>query len=157
VKHLVPLLSGFAFAVGLALSGMTRPEKVVGFLDFAGQWDPALLFVMGGAVLVYAIAWRLRLRRTAPLWGPSFPRLEKARIEGPANAESRPASIDRRLLLGAALFGVGWALAGMCPGPGIASLAVGGPAALVFVVAMAAGWFLVSRVDRALVAARGAG
>jgi uncharacterized membrane protein YedE/YeeE len=133
VKHLVSLLSGFVFAVGLSLAGMTRPEKVIGFLDFTGPWDPALVFVMGGGVLIYAVAWQLRLRRAAPLGAPAFPRLEKA-------------PIDRRLLLGAALFGVGWALAGVCPGPGIAALPVGGPAAVVFVVGMAAGWFLVSRV-----------
>ncbi|KYF47265.1 hypothetical protein BE08_20135 [Sorangium cellulosum] len=134
MKHLASLLSGFVFAVGLALAGMTRPEKVIGFLDFRGPWDPALVFVMGGGVLIYAVAWRLRLRRAAPLRAPAFPELKSA-------------PIDRRLLLGAALFGVGWALAGVCPGPGIAALPVGGPAAVMFVVAMAAGWLLVSRLD----------
>ncbi|WP_437586655.1 DUF6691 family protein [Sorangium sp. So ce1000] len=137
MKQLVSLLSGFVFAVGLSLAGMTRPEKVIGFLDFSGPWDPSLVFVMGGGALIYAIAWQLRLRRAAPLLAPAFSKLGKA-------------PIDRRLLVGAALFGVGWALAGVCPGPGIAALPVGGPAAVVFVVAMAAGWLLVSRVAHPL-------
>ena len=116
---------GVLFAVGLALAGMTNPAKVIGFLDVAGHWDPTLAFVMGPALAVYALAWRLRRRSSAPFLGAAYPDLPSR-------------GIDARLLGGAAIFGVGWGIAGYCPGPAIASLTVSA-AAPVFVVAMLAG------------------
>jgi len=125
---------GVLFAVGLALAGMTNPAKVIGFLDVAGRWDPSLAFVMGPALGVYALAWRFRRRSAAPFLGVAYP-------------EPASGGIDSRLLGGAAIFGVGWGIAGYCPGPAIASVTVTA-AAPVFVVAMLAGMAAVGRVDR---------
>lgn len=125
--------AGALFAAGLAVGGMTRPSKVRGFLDFGGAWDPTLLFVMGGAVMVYFTAHRLLKKRPAPLFDTKF-HLPTRR------------DIDARLLTGAAIFGVGWGLAGYCPGPGLASLA-SGVAPVVFVAAMVAGMWLQRSVD----------
>lgn len=123
---LVLFLAGLIFAVGLALSGMTQPHKVVGFLDFAGRWMPDLAFVMGGAVITNVIALRLTLRRSAPLFAPEF------------GIPTRT-DLDPRLIGGSALFGVGWGLGGFCPGPAIASLPSGATSVLVFVGAMLVG------------------
>ena len=117
---------GLLFGVGLIASGMTDPAKVLGFLDLAGSWDPSLLFVMGGAVLVAAGAFRVAGRRQHALLGNPM-RLPGAR------------RIDRRLVLGSLAFGVGWGLAGFCPGPAIASLAAGSVKPLIFTGAMVAG------------------
>jgi uncharacterized membrane protein YedE/YeeE len=114
-RALVAFLSGLVFALGLALAGMTRPSKILAFLDVSGRWDPTLAFVMGGAVTVAAIAFRLRPQKTSA------------------------AGIDRRLLTGAALFGLGWGLTGLCPGPAVTSLATGHAGAFVFAAAMIAG------------------
>ncbi len=119
-------VAGALFALGLGVSGMTKPTKVVAFLDIAGAWDPSLAFVMLGAIGVYGVARRLILRRAAPLAGGAF-------------AEPRGKAIDAPLVLGAACFGVGWALGGFCPGPAIVSAGSGSGQALVFVLAMAAG------------------
>lgn len=108
---------GLAFGLGLCLSGMTLPSKVLGFLDVAGAWDPSLAFVMGGAVAVGLVLFRLARSRLAP---PST-------------------RIDRGLVAGSALFGIGWGLVGFCPGPALAALGVGEPKALAFVAAMIAG------------------
>jgi uncharacterized membrane protein YedE/YeeE len=122
-------ISGFVFAIGLTLSGMTQPTKVLGFLDFAGHWDPSLALVMLGAVAVYWTADRIALRRPATLFDAPFP--------------DRPSSsVDRRLVAGAAIFGVGWGLSGFCPGPALVSAGVGASAALWFVPAMIAGMAL---------------
>lgn len=118
--------SGLLFGAGLALSGMTLPAKVIGFLDVTGDWDPSLAFVMMGAILVHFVAVRIARRRAAPVFGGGFRFPEKN-------------DIDARLLAGAALFGVGWGLAGICPGPGIVNLLVGGPGAVAFVGAMVVG------------------
>lgn len=126
MKHLLGFLAGALFAGGLALAGMTKPEKVIGFLDFAGAWDPSLLFVMGGAVLVHFVLFRVITRAKTPRFAASF---------------SLPThrSLDLPLVAGAAIFGVGWGLGGYCPGPGIASVASGlGP--IVFVVTMTLGY-----------------
>ncbi|MBL8954336.1 MAG: YeeE/YedE family protein [Myxococcaceae bacterium] len=132
-SNLVALAAGALFAAGLGLSGMAQPAKVQGFLDVTGQWDASLAFVMIGAIGVHAVALRLIARRKAPLFMPGF--------------QPRPASkvIDGQLLAGAAIFGLGWGLAGYCPGP--AFVAAGGvsPNALVFVGAMTVG-MLVHRV-----------
>lgn len=125
---LVAFAAGALFSLGLALSGMTDPAKVIGFLDVTGAWDPTLLFVMAGAVAVFAVAWRGSRRLAAPVYGPRFPEL--------------PDRIDRRLVIGALLFGAGWGMAGYCPGPALASLGAGVEGAAVFVAAMVAGMFL---------------
>jgi len=123
------LLAGALFGAGLALSGMTDPGRVRAFLDVAGQWDPTLGFVMAGALLPMAAAWRLKHRLGRPLVAPAFDVPDTRRV-------------DVRLLSGAALFGVGWGLTGLCPGPAIASLALRpGPAAL-FTAAMLGGMAL---------------
>ncbi|MDV2987819.1 UNVERIFIED_CONTAM: YeeE/YedE family protein [Methylobacteriaceae bacterium AG10] len=123
------LISGLLFGFGLALSGLMDPERVLGFLDVAGAWDPSLAFVLGGAVGVSALGYRLKARRTRPWLAPRF--------EVPT-----PARPDARLLGGAALFGVGWGLAGFCPGPAVAGLVLGLPPVLLFVAAMLVGMLL---------------
>ena len=119
-------LAGLVFGLGLLLSGMADPAKVLGFLDLADAWDPSLMFVMGGAVGVGAVAFAFARRRRRSLLGEP--------MQWPTKT-----SIDRRLVLGALLFGAGWGLAGFCPGPAIVALGVGEPKAVVFVVAMLAG------------------
>lgn len=128
-----PLASGTLFGAGLTLSGMTDPARVRGFLDLFGEWDPTLAFVMGGAVLVMAIAWRLRARMAAPMFGEKFSLPERRDLDAP-------------LLTGSALFGVGWGIAGLCPGPAIASLALSPVAVLPFIGAMLAGMVLQSHL-----------
>lgn len=127
VHRLVPpLVSGTLFGAGLTLSGMTDPARVRGFLDLFGDWDPTLAFVMGGAVLVMAVAWRIRARMARPLFGERFALPDRS-------------DLDPALLAGSALFGIGWAIAGLCPGPAIASLALAPLAVLPFVAAMLGG------------------
>jgi uncharacterized membrane protein YedE/YeeE len=122
------------FALGLGISGMTRPVKVIGFLDFTGNWDPSLAFVMIGAIAMYSIAYRWIGRRSAPVLAPRF------------SIPTRK-DIDASLILGAALFGAGWGLSGFCPGPAITSLASGAVPVIVFVGAMAIGVYLHGAVD----------
>ncbi|NPT46385.1 YeeE/YedE family protein [Paraburkholderia sp. 1N] len=129
LRYLVSLISGLLFGVGLALSGMTRPLKVLGFLDVAGKWDPSLILVLGGAVTVATVAFHFILRRKAPLLAPSF---DLPTTKG----------VDRRLIAGAMIFGVGWGIAGYCPGPAIALFAAPDTEALYFLPAMVAGWWL---------------
>ncbi len=131
----VALASGTIFGAGLALGGMTDPARVRGFLDLFGAWDPTLAFVMGGAVVVMAIAWAFQKRMQRPLLGPSF-------------ALPNRSDLTPRLIGGSALFGIGWGIAGLCPGPGFAALAIDAPSAGIFVAAMLAGMMLVRRVDR---------
>ncbi|MGS1012989.1 DUF6691 family protein [Rhodanobacter sp. UC4450_H17] len=133
MKVLVALVAGLLFGIGLVLGGMTRPEIVLGFLDVFGHWNPQLAFVMGGAVLTTALGYRLVLTRPQPWLDATF-QLPTAR------------TLDRRLLGGAAMFGVGWGLAGYCPGPALASLTAGAPGLLLFVACMVAGWLLVARL-----------
>lgn len=123
------LMSGLLFGFGLLLSGLTDPSKVIGFLDMAGNWDPSLPFVMGGAVLVGLIAFRFAEIRRQTFLGDAM-RLPAAR------------HIDRRLILGGLTFGVGWGLAGYCPGPAVVSLASGSSEPLLFLAAMLAGMAL---------------
>ena len=124
--NLTALATGLLFGVGLTLSGMVEPLKVVGFLDVAGAWDPTLALVMGGALAVTAVAFPLILRRRRPLWAEAF------------SLPTRQ-DLDPRLVTGSMLFGVGWGLGGFCPGPALASLALGSSGSWVFVAAMAAG------------------
>ena len=120
---------GLLFGIGLLLSGMTDPGKVIGFLDLAGAWDPSLALVMGGAILVGVFAFGVARKRTTSFLGTS--------IDLPTSRD-----IDKRLVAGSLLFGVGWGLAGFCPGPALVSLGAGQPKAVVFVVAMLAGMIL---------------
>lgn len=121
--------SGALFGGGLAISGMTRPEKVVGFLDLAGGWDASLALVMIGAMLVHFVAYRVARRRVAPLF--------EARFHLPTRKD-----VDRKLVFGAAVFGIGWGLGGFCPGPGIVAAASGALPAIAFVTAMTTGILL---------------
>ena len=125
-QMLVAAIAGIVFGLGLGVSQMVDPAKVLAFLDLAGDWDPSLAFVMGGAVAVSLVAFRYSLRRRAPLLARSF-------------ALPEVSGIDARLLAGAALFGAGWGLVGFCPGPAIASFAFGQVESALFVAAMAAG------------------
>ena len=132
---LAALAAGLIFGLGLILSGMTDPSKVIGFLDLAGRWDPSLAFVMGGAVLVGMVAFRFARGREKSLLGDVM-RLPTAR------------QVDRRLVLGGLAFGTGWGLAGYCPGPALVAAAQGGTQALIFVVAMLAGMAVYEIHDR---------
>jgi uncharacterized protein len=124
---LTAFVSGLLFAAGLCCSGMTRPQKVIGFLDFSGAWDPSLAFVMAAAVAVAACGFWIAARRPAPFFESRF---DLPSVERP---------IDRRLFLGATLFGIGWGLSGLCPGPAIVSLASGQVGLWVFVAGMLGG------------------
>lgn len=135
----MPLVAGLLFGAGLTLSQMVNPAKVLGFLDIAGiadgSWDPSLAFVMAGALLVTGLGYRLAFRRAAPLAAPQF--------HLPKQTE-----IDARLIGGAAIFGLGWGLAGYCPGPAIASLAFGRLEVVAFVLAMLAGMGIFQLLSR---------
>jgi len=126
LRILVNLFAGALFGLGLAVSGMVDPAKVIGFLDVAGDWDPTLAFVMGGALLVTIPAFRLIFKRPSPVLAEDF--------ELPTKKE-----LDARLLGGSALFGVGWGLSGFCPGPAVTALATGLTPVFAFVVVMLAG------------------
>lgn len=132
MRFLSIFLCGLIFGLGLAVSGMLNPVKVNAFLDLAGSWDPSLAFVMGGGLTVNAVFFHL-LKRPSPYFAETF---------------SLPSLIhlDRPVLIGAALFGIGWALGGLCPGPAIASLAYGSNDAVVFFLAMAVGLVLGQRL-----------
>ena len=131
---LVPLASGTIFGSGLALGGMTDPARVRGFLDLFGNWDPTLAFVMGGAVLVMALAWLLQKRMQRPVFAEGFSLPDRS-------------DITPRLVGGSALFGIGWGIAGLCPGPGFAALAIAPASAAIFVGAMLAGMLLVRLME----------
>jgi hypothetical protein len=127
MNGLYAFLAGLLFGIGLLLSGMTDPQRVLGFLDVAGAWNPALAFTMGGAIAVAApgLAW-----------------LRRARVATSPDAESDGHGIDRNLLAGSATFGVGWGMSGLCPGPSLMLLTYAGAPAFAFVAAMAVGMLL---------------
>ena len=125
-RAIVPLAAGLLFGLGLVVSRMIDPAKVLGFLDLAGHWDPSLAFVMAGAVSVAAVGFGIAGMRAAPLLAEDF--------RGPTRT-----AIDRPLVAGALLFGIGWGLVGYCPGPALASLGLGRTETLVFLAAMLAG------------------
>jgi uncharacterized protein len=127
--------AGLVFGVGLILSGMTDPGKVIGFLDVAGSWDPSLAFVMGGAILVGVFAFALAHRRAKSFFGGG--------MHLPHNRD-----IDRRLVGGSLLFGIGWGLAGFCPGPALVSFGSGQEKAAIFVAAMLGGMLIYTAADR---------
>lgn len=129
MKTLMGYIAGLIFGLGLAVSGMTDPARVLGFLDLAGAWDPTLMFVLGGAVVTNFIGYRLVFKRTAPIYAEAF--------QLPTRQD-----LDARLIGGSALFGIGWGLSGYCPGPAIASIAGLTLPLVAMLVAMVAGWFL---------------
>jgi len=120
------ILSGLLFGAGLAISGMADPQRVRGFLDIFGAWDPTLLFVMGGAVIVMILAWPLQRRMLHPLLTNKFQLPDRK-------------DVDRPLIIGAIIFGIGWAIAGLCPGPALIGLVLEPLSALIFVAAMTFG------------------
>ena len=126
MRHLIVFVSGLVFSAGLIVSGMINPAKVIGFLDLFGEWDPSLAFVMAGAVAVNFVGHRLVTRRAQPFFADGF-------------AIPSRKDIDRELIIGAGLFGVGWGLVGLCPGPAIASLGASPASSVLFVAAMLAG------------------
>lgn len=128
MKHITVFLTGLLFSTGLIVSGMINPAKVIGFLDLFGNWDPSLAFVMGGAVVVTFVGYRYVLKREQPLFSPSF--------SVPTNTK-----IDAPLVIGPTLFGIGWGLVGLCPGPALAALAASPKTIWVFFVAMVVGMY----------------
>jgi uncharacterized membrane protein YedE/YeeE len=138
-QMLVAFVAGLLFAIGLGIAGMTNPAKVLGFLDmFGGSWDPSLMFVMAGAILVYAPVYRLVKDREAPKFAERF--------HWPTRED-----VDRKLVLGSALFGIGWGLGGLCPGPAVVAVVTGAMPFLVFAAAMLVGilahWALTKKHD----------
>jgi uncharacterized membrane protein YedE/YeeE len=129
------LLAGFVFGLGLIVSGMANPAKVLGFLDLAGAWDPSLAFVMAGAIAVGLVAFAVARQRSASFLGVDM-KLPTAR------------HIDRRLVGGSLVFGIGWGVAGFCPGPGLVALGMGEAKAVVFVAAMLLGMGLFELLER---------
>ncbi|TGN41630.1 DUF6691 family protein [Marinobacter confluentis] len=136
---LVSFLAGLVFGLGLLISGMANPEKVLGFLDLAGLWDPSLALVMVGAIAVGVIAFRIAGLRRLTLLGLEFRLPTKT-------------DIDKRLVVGSVVFGAGWGLAGFCPGPALVAMGAGEQKAVVFVVAMLAGMALFELLEKRRVA-----
>ncbi|MCF6443706.1 DUF6691 family protein [Nereida sp. MMG025] len=136
IRLVFAVLAGGLFGAGLLVSGMTDTRKVQGWLDLFGNWDPTLAFVMGGAIVPMAAAWLLSKGRT-PSLGGTFP-------------AAAPTVFDRPFVMGSVLFGVGWGLAGLCPGPALASLSFGGTSGLVFFAALVAGFAVAPPVRRTL-------
>lgn len=135
MRRISEFLVGLLFGIGLIVSGMTDPGKVLGFLDILGNWDPSLAFVMGGAILVGVLGFTVARKRTTALLGDP--------LQLPTSNH-----IDKRLVLGGLLFGAGWGVAGFCPGPAIVSLGAGQPKAAVFVAAMLAGMAIFEIAER---------
>jgi uncharacterized protein len=136
LNRITEFIAGLLFGLGLILSGMTDPGKVLGFLDLFGAWDPSLMLVMAGAILVGLFAFAVAQRRSTTLLGTAIIHLPQRD------------PVDRRLMAGSLLFGVGWGLAGFCPGPALVSLGAGQPKAAVFVAAMLAGMVLFELAER---------
>ena len=134
--NLSSLFAGLVFGLGLIVSGMANPAKVIGFLDLTGRWDPSLAFVMADAIAVAALAFAVAKTRTVSFLG--------AAIKLPGSSSD----IDHRLVIGSVLFGIGWGVAGFCPGPGLVALGMGEIKALVFVAAMLLGMGLFELIER---------
>lgn len=130
----ISLLAGILFGLGLAISEMINPARVIGFLDIAGNWDPTLAFVMGSALMIAFPLFPIILRRSHPLLVDNFTLPDKTHI-------------DKKLIIGASLFGLGWGLAGLCPGPAIAALVTLSSDVIIFVLAMLVGYWLASRAE----------
>ena len=136
MKNISALICGFLFGLGLAISEMVNPAKVLGFLDVTGNWDPSLIFVMAAGLAVTLTTFRFILKQPRPLFEHQF------------HLPSQSKTIDRQLITGAVIFGVGWGLVGYCPGPAIASLAYGQTESVIFLVAMTAGLYVSRRFRR---------
>lgn len=134
MRHFIIILSGALFGAGLATSGMTDPQRVLDFLDFTGNWDPTLAFVMGGALTVFAVGWTILKKRGHGLFNCQLPDLS-------ADPISKP------LIIGSALFGIGWGIGGFCPGPALANLAALRTEAVIFTATMLVG-MLIAQVSR---------
>ena len=134
MRVVMALVAGAVFGVGMSLSGMANPARVLGFFDVAGAWDPTLAFVMGGAMVPMLVAWRLRARMERSVLGAELP--------GPASR-----TIDAKLIGGSALFGVGWGIVGLCPGAVVPALAFGGWPVALFLAAMLAGMLIAGRAQ----------
>lgn len=132
---LIAFISGLLFGLGLSLSAMINPMRVLGFLDVAGDWDATLLLVMAGALVVAYAGFTVILKRPRPLYAEKFSLPTKT-------------AVDKPLLIGSAIFGVGWGLAGFCPGPAITALVTLSPSVVIFVVAMIAGQWLAARLEK---------
>ena len=137
LRSICILFAGLVFGLGLCISQMVNPVKVLGFLDIAGKWDPSLAFVMIGALLVATPGFFFVLKRHAQMFANNFPTLNES-------------GIDSRLIIGGLIFGCGWGLVGLCPGPAIASIAYGLPSSLIFVAALVAGMSLANSFTSAL-------
>lgn len=135
MQRVIEFVLGLLFGLGLLISGMTDPGKVQGFLDVAGEWDPSLAFVMGGGVMVGLLGFGVAKKKAMSLSGASFQWPELTQI-------------DRTLVLGSLMFGMGWGLAGFCPGPALVAMAAGNDKAVVFVLAMLAGMALFERFKK---------
>ena len=135
IRRLTEFVVGLIFGIGLIISGMTNPAKVIGFLDLAGLWDPSLAFVMGGAIFVGVVAFAFAKRRAVSFFGDA--------LHWPTSS-----AIDRRLIIGSLIFGAGWGLAGFCPGPALVSFSAGVPKAIAFVAAMLVGMALFEVIER---------
>lgn len=133
MQLLFALISGLLISAGIAVSKMIDPQKVLGFLDVTGNWDPSLALVMAAALVVYTLGYKLLLKRDAPLLNKQFFLPSKQHL-------------DRSLLAGAAIFGIGWGLAGYCPGPAIAALPASSSGTTGFVIAMILGWFIAGKL-----------
>lgn len=134
MRSVIAALAGGIFGAGLVISGMTDTRKVQGWLDIFGDWDPTLAFVLGGAIIPMAIAWRIAQQRKTALLGASIP-------------VRSDAAITPRLAAGSTLFGIGWGLSGLCPGPSMASLGFGGISGLIFFAAMVLGMFALPKLE----------
>mgnify|MGYP002619505266 CR=1 FL=1 len=132
MQLIIAFVAGLLMSIGIAVSMMIDPAKVLAFLDLSGNWDPSLALVMAAALAVYSVGFRLVRSKPAPLLAEKF-QLPTA------------TKLDKPILIGAAVFGLGWGLVGYCPGPALAALSAGSPATLVFVLAMITGWYLARR------------
>ena len=133
--RLISLLSGIIFGLGLTISGMVNPQKVLGFLNIFDAWDPSLIFVMVGAIIIFAPLHFIFKRKSRPIFANEFQIINNR-------------NIDKKLLIGSGLFGVGWGLAGLCPGPAIASISFLNPSSLIFVLFMFVGFFIANRIEK---------
>jgi uncharacterized protein len=134
MSKIISLICGIIFGIGLTVSQMIDPAKVIGFLDILGEWDPSLAFVMMGALIVYSPFFHLFKYNKKPMFADSF-------------SYSNNKELNKKLIVGSSLFGAGWGLAGLCPGPAIASLALLSSSSIVFVLSMFAGFYLVKLLD----------
>lgn len=137
-KTILPsFAAALLFGMGLGASGMTTPDKIIGFLDLFGNWDPSMLFVMAGAVVTHGLTYRMIKKRSRPILEDKF-RIPTSKL------------VDWRLIIGASIFGIGWGLAGFCPGPAIVALSSGKPAVIIFVVSMCIGILIYRKADNYL-------